>query len=281
MGISLIRFLLSALFLLSLGSIPEKAWGQIAPSEFPPSPKEQTVCIECHTTDMVKPEYRDIPDKWRKSVHYQNNVSCNDCHGGDPKDADLAMKPEKGFAGVPKPKEVPKFCGKCHVGIMQSYLESGHGKALESKGRGPTCSLCHGSHEIQKADINIINEKLCGVCHSYDRAKTMKASLLLTEKKIDEIDSSLKILKAGLIPTGDEEKTLFRTQAEYRTLFHTVDVNLVKERTDEFTKRLSTLDGMIQKGYMELKFRQDFSVFIMLIFIGLGITIFLLSRKSE
>jgi hypothetical protein len=30
-----------------------------------------------------------------------------------------------------------------------------------------------------------------------------------------------------------------------------------------------------------LKFREDFSIFIMLIFIGLGIAIFLLSRRSK
>jgi hypothetical protein len=70
---------------------------------------------------------------------------------------------------------------------------------------------CHHSHDIQKADINIINDKLCGVCHTYERAKTIKASLLLTEQKINDIDRELKTLKAGLISTGDEEKILFGT----------------------------------------------------------------------
>lgn len=242
---------------------------------------EQNVCIDCHDSDLMKDEYKAIPSEWRKSWHYQNNVSCQDCHGGDPKDAGRSMLPESGFLGVPKPKEVPQFCGKCHLGIKENYLESGHGKALMATGRGPNCLICHGSgHKIQKANIDIINKKLCSVCHSYDRAETIKASLILTEQKINEIDAALKTLKAGLISTEDEGKVLFQTQAEFRTLFHTVDVNLVKDRTAEFTKKLAAIDEQVQRGFKELEFRQNFSVFLMLIFVGLGITTFLLSRRQ-
>ena len=104
---------------------------------------------------------------------------------------------------------------------------------------------------------------------------------MLTEEKINEIGKNLKTLKSGLIATGDEEKTLFRTQAEYRTLFHSVDVNLVKSKTAEFTKKLAALSQQVQKGFRELKFRQNFAIFIMLIFIGLGIALFCLIRKSR
>jgi hypothetical protein len=281
------RPLLAVTFCLSLLAFPGAAWSDAAQPGFPgpaatEKPRiEQINCLECHSTELVPEKIRGIPDAWRKSVHYQNGVACNDCHGGDPKDIALSMSPEKGFVGTLKPKAVPQFCGKCHVGIMQSYLESDHGKALMATGRGPNCVLCHHSHDVQKADINIINEKLCSVCHTYERAKTIKASLLLTEQKINQVDKDLKTLKAGLIATGDEEKTLFRTQAEYRTLFHSVDVNLVKSKTEEFTKKLAALSQQVQKGFQELQFRQNFAIFIMLIFIGLGIAVFCLSRKSR
>ena len=281
------RYLLTVICFFSLVSVSEGAWTDLLQKEFPKTPwaqrprVEQNVCIDCHTSDLMKEDYRDIPAEWRKSWHYQNGVSCQDCHGGDPKDAARSMLPEAGFVGVPKPKEVPEFCGKCHLGIKDNYLESGHGKALMTTGRGPNCVTCHHSHDIQKASINIINEKLCGVCHNYDRAREMKAALLLTEQKINEIDHDLKTLKAGLIATQDEEKVLFQTQAEYRTLFHTVDVKLVQAKTAEFSKKLAVINQQVQKGFQELKFRQDFAVFILLIFIGLGITIFLLGRRSE
>jgi hypothetical protein len=108
----------------------------------------------------------------------------------------------------------------------------------------------------------------------------MKAALLLTEAQINEINGNLQTLQAGLIDTHDEEQTLFRTQAEYRTLFHTVDVNLVKARTAEFAKKLAALNQQVGKGFQELKFRQDFSTFIFLIFVGLGTTVFLWGRKK-
>ncbi len=281
------RYLLTVICLFSLVSISDGAWTDFLQKEFPKTPwgqrprVEQNVCIDCHASELMKEDYREIPAEWRKSWHYQNGVSCQDCHGGDPKDAARSMTPESGFIGVPKPKMVPEFCGKCHLGIKENYLESGHWKALKATGRGPNCVLCHHSHDIQKATINIINEKLCGVCHKYDQSKEMKAALMLTENKINEIDQGLKTLRAGLISTQDEGKALFQTQAEFRTLFHTVDVKMVQNRTEEFSKKLSTIAQWVQKGFQELKFRQDFSIFIMLIFIGLGITIFLLGRRLE
>lgn len=281
------RALLTIICFLSLASVSQGAWTDFLEKEFPKTPWEkrprieQNVCIDCHVSDLIKEDYREIPAEWRKSWHYRNAVSCQDCHGGDPQDAARSMKPEAGFKGTPKPKEIPEFCGKCHLGIKENYLESGHGKALKTTGKGPNCVTCHHSHDVQKADINIINEKLCGVCHSYDRAREMKAALLLTEQKLDEIDRNLKALKSGLISTQDEEKVLFQTQAEFRTLFHTVDVKMVYDKTGEFTKKLSVIAQRVQKGFQELKFRQDFSIFIVLIFIALGITIFLLCRKSE
>lgn len=287
MGIFVMRYFLTMVFLLSLVSVSSGDWSEFLQKEFPKTPwaqrprVEQNVCIDCHTSDLMKEDYRGIPGDWRKSWHYQNGVSCQDCHGGDPKDAARSMKRESGFVGVPKPKMVPEFCGKCHLGIKENYLESGHGQALMTTGRGPNCVTCHHSHDIQKASINIINEKLCGVCHSYDRAREMKAALLLTEQKINDIDRDLKVLRAGLIATHDEQQVLFQTQAEYRTLFHTVDVKLVQAKTGEFSKKLDSIMEQVRKGFQELKFRQDFSSFIMLIFIGLGITIFLLGRRSE
>jgi Cytochrome c554 and c-prime len=283
----LVRCLLTVICLLCLVSVCEGDWAELLQKEFPKTPwatrpaVERTVCIDCHTSELMKKEYQTIPAEWRKSIHYQNGVSCHNCHGGNPQDATRSMLPASGFVGVPKPKEVPQFCGKCHIGIKDNYLESCHAKALMTTGRGPNCVTCHHSHDIHKANIKIINPKLCGICHTYDRARQMRAALLLTETRINRLDRDLKTLKAGLIGTQKEEKVLFQTQAEYRTLFHTVDVTLVQSKTEEFAKKLAPISQKVKKGFQELQFRQNFAVFIMLILIGLGITIFIISRKSE
>ena len=109
----------------------------------------------------------------------------------------------------------------------------------------------------------------------------MKQAIFFTEKKIIGINDNLKKLRKEGIFTEDEDKNVFSTQAEFRALFHTIDVSLVKERTDEFTKRLEIIEGKIKDSFNELRFRKNFSAFLMLVFAGIGIVIFLLSRADK
>jgi nitrate/TMAO reductase-like tetraheme cytochrome c subunit len=250
-----------------------KSWGSEAP--------EVNACVDCHSSDIMKPEFQTITQDWIQSWHNQNNVSCQDCHGGDPKDATMSMSHQRGFIGTPQYTDVPEFCGKCHIGILRNYLESGHGQALKKSGLGPNCVTCHGAHNIQKADIEIINEGRCTKCHTYERAKIMKQALFATENKIKEIDKELEDLKAEGIYIGDEKRELFSTQAEFRALFHTIDADLVKQRTDEFTGRLNAIDAKVKNSFAEINFRKNFSAFLMIIFIGLSVVVSLLSKTYK
>lgn len=241
---------------------------------------EESVCVECHSMEIMKPDFRKVVDEWKKSLHYYSSISCHSCHGGDPKDPALSMSHIRGFVGKPLKKEVPALCGKCHVGIMKNYLESGHGKALLS-GKGPDCVTCHGAHNIQKANIDIINDKLCSRCHSYERAMIMKQALFLTEKKMADIGEDIRKLRTSGVFTGDEEKTIFSIQSEFRTLFHTIDVSLVKERTEGFANKLGLVEKKIKETFEELGFRRSFSVFLMLLFGALSLVLILLSRSGR
>ncbi len=280
------RYIFSLLILLILSPSVRADWKAEFEKEFLTRPwagaqVQQDVCIECHSSDAMPAELRDIPRQWEKSWHYQNGISCYNCHGGDPKDAENAMSPQRGFVGTPKPAQIPEFCGKCHAGILKNFLESGHGKALKSSGKGPNCVTCHGSHNIQKASINIINEQLCTKCHSYERVRVMKQALSVTETRMNEIDKELKELKAEGVYNEEEDKSLFSTQAEFRILFHTEDVSLVKKQTDEFIKKLNAINVQLQKTFAELRFRKNFSAFLMMIFIGMAIGFFLLSKPPK
>lgn len=242
---------------------------------------EKSACIECHTSEIMKPAYRAIPDDWQGSWHALNEVQCHNCHGGDPKDTSMAMSHVRGFVGKPKYAEIPEFCGKCHIAIMKNYLASDHGKALKATGKGPNCVTCHGNHNVQRAHIDIINEQLCSKCHSYERARVMKQALFATEKKMSEIEEGLRDLRSEGIYTAEEEKIFFSTHAEFRTLFHTVDVDLVKEKTDTYAKKLDEIEKIIEKMSQELRFRRNFSAFLLLIFTGLGVVIFIHSRTYK
>lgn len=242
---------------------------------------EENACIDCHASETMKPKFQEIADEWKKSWHALHGISCHDCHGGDPKDPSLSMTHQRGFVGVPSARQVPEFCGKCHIGILKHYLESGHGRALRTAGNGPHCSACHGSHNVQKADIEIINEQRCSKCHSYGRARDMKQALFLVEKKVGEIEDGIKALRRAGIYPQEEERALFSTLAEFRTLFHSVDVNLVKERTGEYTRKLDDIEKGISETFADLRTRKNFSAFLMLLFSGMGAAVYLLSQTPK
>jgi nitrate/TMAO reductase-like tetraheme cytochrome c subunit len=281
-----LRYLFSVLIIVAFVLPASADYKEIFEKEFLSQPWSgerlaESACIECHSSETMDPELQKIPQEWKTSWHFQNNVSCHDCHGGDHEDASMSMSHQRGFVGSPKYAEVPDFCGKCHIGILNNYLQSGHGKALLSSGTGPNCVTCHGSHSIQKANIDIIYGRRCTQCHSYERAKVIKQALFLTESKMQAIEDDFRKLKSDGVVLNEEEKTLFRTQAEFRTLFHTVDVSLVNESTDKFAKILTRLDEDIKSTFDELRFRRNFSGFLSLLFIGIGVVISILSKTYK
>jgi nitrate/TMAO reductase-like tetraheme cytochrome c subunit len=287
-GIAMRYLLLSLLFIFTIPSFTSAGFREVFAKEFLTTPwageqVERNACIDCHSSENMKPALQGIVDQWKSSWHAQNAIYCHDCHGGDPDDASLAMaRHERGFMGKPGYEDIPEFCGKCHVAILKHYQESGHSKALKNPTRrGPNCIICHGSHNIQKASINIINEQRCTQCHTYERAKEIKQVLFLTEKKITNIDKDLMRLRDMGVYAGKEEKELFRTHVDFRTIFHEVNVNLIRNRTDEFSRKLGLIEDEIKSIFHELDSRRNFSAFLMILFAGMGIVVFLLSQISD
>jgi len=184
---------------------------------------EDIVCITCH--GALPGKYGEPVKLWQGSIHAENGIACNACHGGDPKDAANAMKKERGFLGAPKYNDVPAFCGRCHVGVLKDYLASAHGRALASG--GPNCVICHGNHQIVKASLELINEKSCSRCHTFERAKLIRGAMQETEAMIVAIDARIKAYKQIGTDTERMEKELFATRNSFHSLFHNVDVKRV------------------------------------------------------
>ncbi|MBA4407600.1 hypothetical protein C0389_10020 [bacterium] len=140
-------------------------------------------CYSCHK------EIESLPiDFSENDTHRHANLSCASCHGGDPNsdDQEIAMSPSRGFIGVPKKKDIPKFCGKCHSNIdfmrvyqpriatdqVAQYYTSLHGKKLLLGDENVAdCSSCHSAHKILSAKdprstvhkLNVPNT--CNKCH--------------------------------------------------------------------------------------------------------------------
>lgn len=228
------RTLRSLLILTSLALVlASSAWSAEAP---------ESVCLQCHAS---------LPDRlgapvnlWQKSVHAQNGISCNGCHGGDPKDAPTAMTPAKGFLGAPKEGAIPAFCGRCHPGVLKDYLSSAHGRAL-GKG-GPTCVTCHGNHEVLKASLTLINEKSCSRCHSFERARIIRDAMQQTEAHIQRIELRLGGYRSIGVDTERLGKELFSVRNSFHSLFHEVNTARVKSESGRINAELSKLDRELQ-----------------------------------
>lgn len=202
----------------------------------------ETVCIQCHGS---LPDRLGAPVKlWRTSVHAENGISCNACHGGDPKDAADAMNRSRGFLGAPKEADIPAFCGRCHPGVLKDYLASAHGRAL-GKG-GPTCVTCHTNHAIQRASLALINEKTCSRCHSFERARVIRDAMQQTEGHIVSIDRRIKNYQSVGVDTERLGKSLFAVRNRFHSLFHEVNVTKVQGESAQINSELGKLDGALK-----------------------------------
>lgn len=142
-------------------------------------------CFDCHST--LEGRHADIADQWQRSIHAERDVTCADCHGGDPSATDVneSMSPEAGYIGAPAKTEIPALCASCHADVTlmrqydlptdqyAKYNESVHGIRLaEGNLDVTTCFDCHGGHGILRANdpassvypVNV--PRLCAGCHS-------------------------------------------------------------------------------------------------------------------
>ncbi|PIQ87030.1 MAG: hypothetical protein COV74_02480 [Candidatus Omnitrophica bacterium CG11_big_fil_rev_8_21_14_0_20_45_26] len=139
-------------------------------------------CIACHS---------DYWEEMQASIHSRNGVACQDCHGGDPAQADqaLAKGPETGYIGVPEKDQAVQRCGNCHANVefmnpygirtdqLARYLTSTHGKRVmvDHDMKAAACMDCHGYHDViavsdPNSPVYPSNvPKTCNHCHGNER----------------------------------------------------------------------------------------------------------------
>ena len=139
--------------------------------------------------------------EWRGSVHYRNGVFCDSCHGGDPTSTVLtiSMGEASGFQSDPSPQETPDFCGpSCHPTAFTISEANIHTEDFEDNDWAPNCVTCHGSHEVQEVNLDLVSleEKTCGPCHSrafYIR-QTEKQSLTDAHQLVEDLYIQLETM---------------------------------------------------------------------------------------
>jgi hypothetical protein len=218
---------------------PKAAATSPAPEAQALSPGQpENVCTQCHAA--LPGRLGEPVNLWRQSVHAENGIGCNSCHGGDPKNAADAMNRAKGFLGAPKEPDIPAFCGRCHPGVLKDYLASAHGRAL-GKG-GPTCITCHSNHKVLRASLNIINQQTCTQCHTFERAQTIKTAMQQTEGYIVNADARITDYQSKGVDVERLSKELFSVRNQFHTLFHEVNVGKVRSQSNKINGELAKID---------------------------------------
>lgn len=235
---------------------------------------EETVCLQCHGAQPGA--LGAAVTDWKGSVHAANGISCHDCHGGDPSDFAMAMSPERGFLGVPAKKEIPAFCGRCHIGVAEIYLDSPHGRALAVN--GPQCVTCHGNHRVQFAQHDLINERDCSRCHSYERAAEIKQAVQEIDAAIGATDADLAALRRLGIRVKPQIEQLFALRNDYHRLFHTVEIEKVRAATADYRSRLANLNAATAKIDAQLNLRKKWGAAVIVLLIAGGVVLLQLKK---
>jgi len=132
-------------------------------------------CAKCHSNTNLTKEYQiefpEAANQFMDSIHGTALLkmglivapSCDDCHGAHKIKRAIDRDSPINHANV------AKTCGKCHVGVEETYNQSVHGQLL-AKGdqRGPVCIDCHSAHQISNPTGNnfkALSDQRCGKCH--------------------------------------------------------------------------------------------------------------------
>ncbi len=166
-GLALASLVLAGLV---LGVLPAAAQRAL------PAPAKNS-CVDCHSDPNFLVQNKKLYDyykNWQLSVHKQENVTCVDCHGGDPlaSDKDSAHGGKSMVASDPASpisyQNVPTTCARCHAEEYRNFQQSEHFKHLKSgpqEKQGPTCVTCHGSVNISVLNVGTVREA-CERCHN-------------------------------------------------------------------------------------------------------------------
>ena len=152
-------------------------------------------CGACHAqhgdaaADGQASEAADRMQRYMGSVHGRAVLdgglvvaaTCADCHGNH-----TVLHADNPDSPINR-QHVAETCGRCHVGIAETYVQSIHGQMLHSGSPdAPTCTDCHTAHSITRAQtpsfmLDIVEE--CGGCHDRPRNGHKSGSFYKTYRR--------------------------------------------------------------------------------------------------
>jgi hypothetical protein len=214
---------------------------------------EKESCVTCHSDPellVTNKKLYDYYQQWDGSIHDQEEVTCDDCHGGNPRATDKKKAHASGV-GAADPKSgihytaIPETCGQCHDDILEGFQESEHFAHVEKEEKGdkqgPTCVTCHGGINVEVLNVNTV-EEVCARCHNQKSENNPE----VPEEARHLLNRFLSIHRFYRYITtnaeSDEASAFFRDLDprlhDLTVTWHTFDLEAVEEGTGEVLKTL-------------------------------------------
>ncbi len=218
--------------------------------------------LECHE-DRARQLATGNYQQWSESVHALKGVTCDVCHGGDPKQATK----EKAHANIKEPTDpespvyytnVPKTCGKCHSKELDSFENSKHYQKLEALKTAPTCTTCHAPHTFAVLNPEEFRN-FCGTCHSaykkvapYDIPVQAEYMLEKVNKLKFNIETARQDIfwakKNGTDVTQAEQYTdnALRTLQSLAPMWHEFNLSRFEDEVDSANKEVKKAEEIVK-----------------------------------
>lgn len=198
---------------------------------------------------------RDPVEKSAIGIHAAKNVSCHTCHGGNPKASGPAMSIASGFTGAPFKPFINAFCGRCHQQPLFDVMSGAHGRSSEEA--TAHCVTCHGSHQVEPASPELINEQACSRCHPFERVLPLKKHMQLLHSRINAVQERVKAVKRQGRDTSELEQLLTEARNRSRRVPHLLGYDnsvlqtTVDQQLNSIEKKLNSLETARQEHILK------------------------------
>lgn len=210
-------------------------------------------CVECHSKIMNPLSITSKYAEWHISLHKDKGVSCDRCHGGDPKTGDkskshVGVLPSKEVGSKLHPKNLPATCSTCHAQLSSTFTESKHYQNLQNAGLGPSCTTCHAHMASEVIYTAEQTQELCASCHDSSNAMMPKRPEIPTQanEAMQAIRrANMVVLWAGRLVeeannkkvniggAENELKIVRATLTEAKVGFHAFNLESTRKKADE------------------------------------------------
>ncbi len=219
--------------------------------------------LECHAATLSKFAISNY-EQWTRSKHALFNVTCDNCHGGNP-GSDVKETAHVGVLRDSDPnstvfyRNVPGTCGKCHNEELKQFMGSAHYQKLQALRQAPACDTCHVPHEFKVLNVSEFHN-LCSNCHNIDmrvapsdapdRAIAALQDADNLKGEIRKADDAIKSAKQQGKDTSAAQKNLdnaISIRDNLPVLWHSFDLsnfNNVTERGVKYAQQAQADTGM-------------------------------------